>query len=165
VKTSPFPQEILPLALVAYHLFHHLIALGLAVPILLLLGSARLGWTLVLGGLVLACFVVFTAAAALWGATIGVFFRDARDILEVALPVLFWATPILYAPEMVPAGLRELVAGNPLTSFMSAVRAAVIDGQMPAARHLLLVAGWTTALLVSGAWVFARAAPRFTEEI
>jgi ABC-type polysaccharide/polyol phosphate export permease len=165
VKTSPFPLEILPLALVAYHLFHHLIALGLAVPLMFVMGSAQLGWSILLGGLILACFVVFTTAAALWCATIGVFFRDARDILEVALPVVFWATPILYAPEMVPEGLRELIQGNPLTSFMSAARAAVVDGQVPAASHLLFTAGWTAGLLLSGVWVFARCAPRFAEEI
>jgi len=165
VKTSPFPLEILPLALVAYHLFHHLVALGLAVPFMFLIGSAQLGWSILLGGLVLACFVVFTAAAALWCATIGVFFRDARDILEVGLPVVFWATPILYVPEMVPEWLRGLIQGNPLTSFMSAARAAVVDGHVPAVSHLLLTAGWTAGLLLSGAWVFARYAPRFPEEI
>jgi len=43
---------------------------------------------------VLAVFVAFTVATALWLATIGVFFRGTSDIdiLEVTLPMLFWAT-------------------------------------------------------------------------
>lgn len=46
------------------------------------------------GGRVLAVFVAFTVATALWLATIGVFFRGTSDIdiLEVTLPMLFWAT-------------------------------------------------------------------------
>ena len=44
----------------------------------------------------LALQVVFTIGVAMMLATATAFFRDVRHLLEVALAVLFWTTPIVY---------------------------------------------------------------------
>ena len=164
VKKSAFPLEVLPLAGVLYHLFHHVIALGIALPLMLALWGAKLTWHLLWVGAVLVAFVAFTLAVALWLATIGVFFRDTRDILEVALPMLFWATPIFYSPEMAPDFLQLVLIANPLSSFIGAMRAALLEGQAPSGRELGLMGLWVSMTLTSGAWVFVRYRPRFAEE-
>jgi len=164
VKKSAFPLEILPLAGVLYHLFHHVIALGIALPLMLALWGAKLSWHLLWVGAVLAAFVAFTLAVALWLATIGVFFRDTRDILEVALPMLFWATPIFYSPEMAPDFLQFIVSANPVSSFLGAMRGALLEGQTPSGSELALMGLWLSLTLASGAWVFLRYGPRFAEE-
>lgn len=164
VKKSAFPLEVLPLAGVLYHLFHHVIALGIALPLMLALWGAKLSWHLLWVGAVLVAFVVFTLAVALWLSTIGVFFRDTRDILEVALPMLFWATPIFYSPGMAPDFLQLVLSANPLSSFIAAMRAALLEGQAPSASELALMVLWVSATLTSGAWVFIHYWPRFAEE-
>ena len=164
VKSSAFPLEVLPLAGVLYHLFHHVIALGVALPLIVAVGGAKLSWHLLWLGGVLAAFVVFTLAIALWLATIGVFFRDTRDILEVALPMLFWATPIFYSTEMAPAFLRPVLDANPLSSFIGAMRTALLAGQAPSGSQLGLMMLWVAMTLTSGVWVFSRYWPRFAEE-
>jgi len=103
-------------------------------------------------------------AVSLWLATIGVFFRDTRDILEVALPMLFWATPIFYSPDMAPDFLQFIVSANPVTSFLGAMRAALLEGQAPSAGELTLMGLWLTLTLASGTWAFLRYWPRFAEE-
>jgi ABC-type polysaccharide/polyol phosphate export permease len=113
---------------------------------------------------VLAVFVAFTLAVALWLATIGVFFRDTRDILEVALPILFWATPIFYSPEMAPNFLQLILRANPLTSFIGAMRTVLLDGQAPSGSDVGLMMLWLSVILISGVWVFTRYWPRFAEE-
>jgi ABC-type polysaccharide/polyol phosphate export permease len=165
VKTSAFPLEVLPLAGVLYHLFHHVIALGIALPLMVILWGAKLSWHLLWVGGVLAVFVAFTLATALWLATIGVFFRDTRDILEVTLPMLFWATPIFYSPEMAPAFLQPLFKANPLSSFIGAMRTVLLEGHAPAGSQLGLMMLWLSMTLVSGVWVFIRCCPRFAEEV
>jgi ABC-type polysaccharide/polyol phosphate export permease len=164
VKKSAFPLEVLPVAGVLYHLFHHVIALSIALPLMLALWGASLCWHLVWVGAVLAAFVVFTLAVALWLATIGVFFRDTRDILEVALPMLFWATPIFYSPDMAPDFLQLVLSANPLSSFIAAMRTALLEGQAPSASALAMMVLWVTMTLTSGAWVFIRYRSRFAEE-
>jgi ABC-type polysaccharide/polyol phosphate export permease len=164
VKRSAFPLEVLPLTVVLYNLFHHVIALGLALPLMLAFWGAAFSWHLLWVGAVLTAFVGFTLAIALWLTTVGVFFRDTRDILEVVLPMLFWATPIFYLPEMAPGFLQPVLRMNPLTSFIAAMRAAVIDGQNPSSSQLAWMLLWLSATLVSGVWVFVRYRPRFAEE-
>ena len=44
----------------------------------------------------LALQVLFTIGVAMMLATATAFFRDVRHLLEVALAVLFWTTPIVY---------------------------------------------------------------------
>ncbi len=165
VKQSVFPLEVLPIAAVLYHLFHHAVALGLALPLMLAFWGGKLTLNLLWVGVVLAGFVCFTLAVALWLATIGVFFRDTQDILEVGLPMLFWATPIFYSVGMAPEFLRPIVAANPLSSFLGAVRTALLDGRIPSSGQLGLAAAWVVVMLVLGMWVFARHQPRFAEEL
>ena len=164
VKTSAFPLEILPLAGVLYHLFHHVIALGIALLLMVALVAAPLTWHLLWLGGVLAVFVAFTLATALWLATIGVFFRDTNDILEATLPMLFWATPIFYSTQMAPAFLQPVLAANPLSCFIGAVRTVVLEGRAPSGGQLGMMMLWVSITLTSGMWVFVRYWTRFAEE-
>lgn len=164
VKRAVFPMEVLPLTKVLYHLVNHLIALGIALPLLFALGEARLTWHLLWLAPVLAAFTVFALAIGFLLSTSGVFLRDTRDILDVTLPGLFWATPIFYAPEMVPRALQPALWVNPLTAFIGAVRAAVLHGHAPAAGDVALIALWTVTGLAAGLLVFMRNQPRFAEE-
>lgn len=165
VKQAVFPLEVLPISAVLYHLFHHAVALGLALPLVLAFWGGKLTLNLLWVGVVLAGFVCFTMAVALWLATVGVFFRDTQDILEVGLPMLFWATPVFYSVGMAPEYLRPILAANPLSSFLGAVRTALLEGRMPSGAQLGLATAWVAVMLVFGAWVFARYGPRFAEEL
>ena len=164
VKKAAFPLEVLPVASVLYHLFHHLVALGLAVPLMLVVGGARLSWNLLWAVAVLLAFVSLSLALALLLSTIGVFFRDTRDILEVGLPVLFWATPIFYDLSMAPGFLRPVLKLNPLSPFIEATRATLLDARAPSWAEISLMGFWISVTVITGVWVFSRFAPRFAEE-
>jgi lipopolysaccharide transport system permease protein len=165
IQKLAFPLETVPLAVVLHQLFHHVVALAVALPLMVIFWGAKLSVNLVWVGVLLAAFVCFTLAVALWLATIGLFFRDTRDILEVGLPILMWLTPIFYSPEMTPRVLHPVLAVNPLASFITAVRAGLLGGPWPPGIQLAAVAAWTTIALVSGAWFFARHSSRFAEEM
>jgi len=164
IKRGAFPLELLPMASVLYHLFYHLVAFSLAVAVMFLLREVRLSWNLVWVVVVLVVFVGFSLAVSLLLSTVGVFFRDTRDILEVGLPVLFWATPIFYDPAMAPAFLRPVLELNPLSPFIDATRAALIDARAPSWTEFGLMALWMSLAGIAGVWVFGRFAPRFAEE-
>jgi homopolymeric O-antigen transport system permease protein len=165
IKRSAFPLEVLPLTAVLYQGFHHVIALGIALPLIVAVSGGRLTWHLLWVGVLLAAFTVLTLAVALWLATIGVFFRDTRDILEVAMPILFWATPIFYPPEMAPKFLQPILMANPLSSFLAGMRAIVLEGHAPSGTELGSMAFWVALTLTSGVWIFTHYWPRFAEEV
>ena len=99
-------------------------------------------------------------------------FRDTAIIWSVASTALFYATPVLYPLEIVPATLRRLLALNPLSPLFELARKWVIDPDAPgpprprAARVWLLVpAAIFVVVCVLAVWVFNREAPRIAEEL
>jgi ABC-type polysaccharide/polyol phosphate export permease len=165
IKRATFPLETLPLATVLYELFHHVVALCLALPLMLAFWGAQVSWNLLWVGPVLLAFVCFTFAVALSLATFGVFFRDTRDILEVGLPILFWTAPIFYAVEMLPPPLRVLAMANPVSAFIVAARTPLLEASAPALADLAALAGWLVAMVACGAFLFSKYSPRFAEEL
>jgi ABC-type polysaccharide/polyol phosphate export permease len=63
---------------------------------------------------------VFTIGVALMLSTATAFFRDVRHLLEIALSVLFWTTPIVYELTMVPERLRTPILLSPMSPFVMA---------------------------------------------
>ena len=165
IKRAPFPLETLPLATVLYELFHHAVALALALPLMLAFWGARVSWHLVWVGVVMLAFVCFTMAVALSLATLGVFFRDTRDILEVGLPILFWTAPIFYSMEMLPPALKLVAIVNPLSTFIMAARTPLLDATAPAAADLAALTAWLIVTVACGVFLFSRYSPRFAEEL
>jgi ABC-2 type transport system permease protein len=100
-------------------------------------------------------------------------FRDLKPIWEVVLQVLFYASPILYAIEVVPsAGLRHALMLNPIAAILQQSRHWLIDPAAPSAAQaagskllLLVPAAIVVGLLAVGLWVFEREAPRIAEEL
>ena len=50
------------------------------------------------------------------------FFRDIRHLLEVALSVLFWTTPIVYELRRIPEAFQLPILLSPMSSFITAYR-------------------------------------------
>jgi lipopolysaccharide transport system permease protein len=97
-------------------------------------------------------------------AVLGLFVREARQVVPFALTLLMYLTPIMYMPELLPEGLRPWMALNPLADIMALLHAAVQGGAWTwgnAMRPLLL---W--AVLLPGAWMlFKRTEPHMREAL
>ena len=160
LKKVMCPPEVFPAVTVLAHLVHHLLAL----PVLLvamaaaaLAGAMTFPWTVVLLPVAIVLWLVTVSGLVLAVASLGVHFRDLKDLLHNLLNLVFFLTPIIYTPELVPAGpLRQAVLANPATPLVTLYRDLALHGRLPG----LTTWGW--ALLVAlvcwslGAWLFAR---------
>jgi lipopolysaccharide transport system permease protein len=155
-RRSPFPVEILPVllllvpglvysvvyVLICFFMYGALSALAsmLVIPLLLL-------WLLPL----LYLFSV-----------LGVFLRDFAQALPILLMFMMYATPILYFPDMVPAGMRSLLWLNPFTDLMRCIHELVELQPLPLEALLRLWGLWL--LLLGPSWVlFRRSLPHVRE--
>jgi len=141
-----FPRIVLPLVTVwasSYGLGISAVVLlaatlvtgaGIGPQTLLLVPAVAL--TLVLG----ACFAVVLSA-------LHVYFRDVRYLVQAALLVWLYVTPVIYPLDAV-GQFRRWVEANPMTGVVELYRAATVGGDP----------GWTTTLLWTGAWCIALAA-------
>lgn len=99
--------------------------------------------------------VVFVTALAMVLAALHVYFRDVRFLVQAALLVWLYATPILY-PQPLLGALAPVVAANPLTGIVGIFHLAVLGTGGPTAADLAVSLGATAVLVAVGAEVQRR---------
>jgi ABC-2 type transport system permease protein len=190
VKKMAFPREILPLSSVGVALFDF--ALQSAV-FLVFIGVSGRGFQLPelwLYPLAIVVAVVFATALTLWIAALNVRYRDVGHLLNLALIVWFWATPIVYQGYLVQQKLETItILGmnawtlyllNPVTVIVLGFQTALYGVAVPPPGEdpvlpVMSLSGLTGAMLallaVSGvllflAWrSFFRRSGDFAEEL
>ncbi len=70
----------------------------------------------------------------------GVFVRDLVDMMNHILRVWFFASPVIWLPEMLPESARWVTAANPMTYLLHAYRDVLVRHQNPALTPLAIIA-------------------------
>lgn len=162
VRKVAFPRAVLPLAAVTSSLVQFALMYTVIVPTALVMGAGiSVAWMALLP--VVLCQTAFTAGLGLLLATAYVFVRDARHLLDVALQIWFWLTPIVYAESLAPAPLRRWLQLNPMLHFVTAYQQIVVQHSVPSVLTFALLALLGAATLAAGWLVFGRAQKRFAE--
>ncbi|RYZ92869.1 MAG: ABC transporter permease [Proteobacteria bacterium] len=128
----------------------NLVTLLAAIPIVILVGifmhvKPTLN-LLALPPLILALFLI-TYACSIIVAILFVFLRDLRQVISLVLQLLFYATPILYAPDMVPEKYRFILRFNPLTGLIPGIQAA-FTGSLLNMATIIEALAWSVALTI-----------------
>ena len=166
-----FPRLVIPLSVALASLFN-LLANMIAVFVFVFISGIdpRPDWVQV--PLLIAMLVVLATGVTMLVSALYVRYRDMDPIWEVALQVLFYASPILYVITFVPEEFRKLAASNPIATILTQMRHALIDENAPTAPtvlggwvELLIPVGIVVAIFVVGFWVFFRETPRIAENL
>jgi ABC-type polysaccharide/polyol phosphate export permease len=164
VKKTVFPIETLVLSVILAAVVNQAIGFAVYAVYVALLGHFSLPWALLaLPALVLQ--VLLTFGIGCLAATVTTFVRDAAQAIQIALTVVFWATPIVYPASLVPARFRPILAVNPVTHLTEWYRRAFTLHVLPdpgSALYLTVVACTLAAL---GAALFFKARPHFADLI
>ena len=172
VRKIEFPRLVVPLSVVCTALFNMLGNMVAVLVFVLATGvEPRVEWLLALP--LIAVLVLLAVGVASLVSALYPRFRDVQPIWEVALQVLFYAAPILYAIEIVPdRAFQKLIMLNPIATVLQEFRHVVIDPAAPSAAEvlgepelLLVPAAIVIGTFALGLWVFAREAPRIAEDL
>jgi ABC-type polysaccharide/polyol phosphate export permease len=165
IKKVQFPHEHLVFSVVVAQFATLLVELLLLTVALLIGGNMVLPWLPVLF-LVLGLLTLFATGVALALAAANVFYHDVAYLWGIALPIIFYSTPILYTPEIITLPwLRWLTNYGPMGSFIRAIHEIVYDLRMPALGRWIHLGVMSSVTFVLGAWIFSRLSPRFAEEM
>ena len=166
VKKVAFAREILPLAAVGVGLVDFALQSGVLLIYIIVSGYGLHLPELALWPLAFVTLLVLTVALSLWFSALNVRYRDVGHLLNIALLVWFWATPIVYAEFQVQKlaergtwfGIPRLAFYllNPMADVVAGFHRALygtvapIVGQDPVLFHKSLgwVAGIVTITLV-----------------
>jgi lipopolysaccharide transport system permease protein len=165
LKSVFFPRAILPVGTVLFNLAQYLLTAVVFLPAMLLWYQVPLSAPMLLYPVILALQAVFTIGIALMLATGTAFFRDIRHLLEVALALMFWTTPIVYELRQVPDALRLLLLLSPVTPFVAAYQSLFFYQEWPEPTVFLLTVIYAVGAFVVGATLHMEFEDRFTEQL
>lgn len=120
--------------------------------------------------LILELFI-FVLGVGLFLGSLYVKYRDVSHIWEVLLQALFYATPILYPPSLLPAVTQKILMMNPMAQIIQDFRfclitpetltvSAIIDGPLFLVPYVL-----PFLIFFLGYFVFEKMAAKFAEEV
>jgi lipopolysaccharide transport system permease protein len=164
IRRPGFPATILPVVTVTTSLIHFLLALPILM-VVLMMGGAELGPTILALPLVLILQFVLTLSLAYLAASANVIFADTQHLIGVLLQLLFFLTPIFYDTSAIPARYYSLYRLNPMVRLLEAYRAVLIGGMQPDWLSLLAPCLLALGLLFVGYRIFIRVSYRFVEEL
>jgi ABC-2 type transport system permease protein len=163
LRTVQFPRAILPIATVLFNFAQYLLTVAVFLPTMLVWYRIPLVEPMILLPAVLVLHVAFTIGIALILATATVFFRDVRHLVEVALAVVFWTTPIVYELDRVPERLRLLILLSPMSPFVVAYQKLFFFREWPDATVWLIATTYGVGAFVIGGALLLAFEDRFTE--
>jgi lipopolysaccharide transport system permease protein len=121
--------------------------------------------------LLLPGFLLLAVATALgfglWLSALNVRFRDVNYLMPFIVQVWMYATPVIYAADLVPVKWRWMLALNPMTGVVEGFRWAVLGqaGMLVNVWLFWLSVGVTAVALVSGIMFFRRTERTFADII
>jgi lipopolysaccharide transport system permease protein len=130
-----FPREIIPLSSILANFMNFLLSLVVLFFFLIALEQMPSVW-IVAVPLILVAELLFVVGICLAACSLHVFYRDVAYIVEVALLVWWWGTPIFYPqgdvvqPNLPPAMYRLYMA-NPMAAIVVAFRQILLERRFP----------------------------------
>jgi ABC-2 type transport system permease protein len=126
--------------------------------------GAHLHWQIVFFPIAMVLQAALIYGIGLIVAPLVVFFKDLERAVKLILRLAFYASPIIYSPQAIPAHLHTVFDLNPLTGILGMYRAAFFPG-MVNLHEVLLSAAVTVAVIVVGTIVFRRSEHRVLKEL
>lgn len=160
VKRVPVPRELIPLSAVLSNCMHLAIQIGLLTFFLLVFGkmpNRYWAWLPVIWALE----IIFVGGLSLITASLNVYIRDMRYVVESANTVLFWLVPIFYTFAVIPPKYADMYQFNPVAALVLCLRSIVLDATAPPTSTLLKLAAVSFFMFGAGLIVFRLLKQRF----
>jgi ABC-2 type transport system permease protein len=165
LRSVRFPRAVLPLSTVLFNLLQYLMTFGVLLPVMMLAFGVAPSTPMLAYPLVLLLLVLFITGATLMVATAATFFRDVKHLVEVALGVMFWTTPIIYDLQDVPEALRLPILLSPMSAFVTALHDIFYTGGWPSGPTWVAALAWATSAFFGGVAVFLSFEDRLVEHV
>ncbi len=132
--------------------------------IMMLFFGLKIGWETLLFFPILLLFACFTFGISLILSSFNVYFRDMQLAWSSFMPAIFYATPIAYTSNLIPAKFLWLIKLNPLYHFVGAFREIFYFNQVPSPGlfGLLLLLGIIP--LLAGLFIFNKLEKGFVSQ-
>jgi len=158
-----FPRVIVPLASIGSALIDFLVAASVLVALMGWYGTGA-GAGLLLAPVLMAGVAGLALGVGLVLSALTVTYRDFRFVIPFLLQIWMFLTPVVYSITLIPERWQWLALLNPMTGYITGLRAAFLGGAFdPAAIAVSVLL--TALVLAAGLGFFQRAERRFADVI
>ena len=164
IKKVYFPREILPISIVTSEGVNFLISTIIILGFVIF-GGIGLTFNVFWYFLIIAIQYVVSIGVALIVSSLTVYFRDLLHILGILIQLLFYATPIVYSIDSVPARLKWIVKINPMSYLIESYRNIFYNRIAPNFKSLLIAFTIGIILCLIGYFTFVKLEKKFAEEL
>jgi lipopolysaccharide transport system permease protein len=158
-----FPRAVLALVPSAANLVTLGITVGVVLVALPVFDEPFTANLLLLVPASLLC-IAFTTALGLVLSALYVYFRDVKFMVQAAVVVWFYVTPIIYPPDTLGAA-GPWLDFNPVTGIVGLFQRAAVDAPVPSGRSLIVSVASTIVLLAIGVSAHRRHDRLFVDQL
>ena len=155
------PKYVFPLEKTCFGLVNYFFSF-IALIIIMIITGSPLHPTVLLAVYPILTMFIFSLGVGLVLSTMAVFFRDVIHLWEVFTTVLMYFSAIFYDPaQFGNIYLETLIKFNPIYWYITAFRAAVLDGKLLTMNMVVICGACSLGMLAFGLLVFKKNQDKF----
>lgn len=164
IKKVYFPREILPISTTTSNLINFFITETIVI-VALLISGVGIGPSILILPLIVLIQYILQLGISFILSSITVYIRDVEYLINVFMMLMFYMSPIVYSPDMIPAKFLPLFKLNPMFHIISYYREILYYKQIPNIGEVMLLLLICLAILIIGYLIFRKLEKRFAEEL
>ena len=163
VTKTYFPREIVPLSQVCSRLLDFTAASVFYAGFMIYYRVSLGAWA-PMALVFFALLLLFTIGFTLATSSINVFYRDVNPVVQIALQLWLYLTPVAYPLSKISARYRWLFVINPLTAVVEGFRSSLVFDRAPDWSIVSVSAG-ITIVLFAAAFVMFRTIDKYFADV
>ena len=164
IKKVYFPREILPASIVTSEAVNFLIS-TIIILLFVLFGGVGISKYIIFYPIVLIAQYILLMGLSLIVSAITVYFRDLQHLIGVAIQLLFYAAPVVYSAENIPAGYDWILKFNPMTYIINAYRDIFYNQTMIDVKSISILIAFSVLLCIIGYLIFDKLQKGVAEQL
>lgn len=149
IKKVYIPKIIFPMSIIISKFIDMVLSMVALFVIMIFIG-AKASFALLFLPISFIIIFLFTTGFSLLLATVTVFFRDSRYLMNVAMNAWYYLTPILYPIEVLPEKVQWLFYLNPSYYVIEMFRAPIYLHVLPNIENILIAVAVSVTIFLLG---------------
>jgi lipopolysaccharide transport system permease protein len=159
-----YPRLMTPLVPAVSNLVTLLVGM---VPLFVIMAwnNVHPGWVILFLPIAILPCIFFALGLGLLVSSLSIEDRDWERVLAFGLTIGLWIAPVIYSPEMIPDGVREIYHLNPMSGTLLGFRAVLFNGLPFPTWEWLYSLGSSCAIFALGLRVFRSTELRLVDRL
>lgn len=164
IKKVYFPREIIPISVVTSGCVNFLISTIIIIGFVLAAGMSITKYVIFYPMILIIQYILLLGIAFIIS-SVTVYLRDIEHLISIAIQLLFYATPIVYAGNTIPQDFQFIMKLNPMAHIINGYRDIFYYQTMPNIKNLSVLLVLSIVFCIIGYQIFKKLQKGFAEEL